>query len=161
MIDLLLSMTLLTAFLGGVTASLAPSYLSAMLPTCSTWASHHRTRNPAMALPFVGAATVTVSIALSASVLGRPLSVRYSPLFAIGGAVMVAMGTAMPLDWRMKLPMPGLSPQSDKGATSRYPSAVVSGVAMVSGTAASFPAAPASIHCLQGPFPEHSTKERL
>lgn len=152
--ELLLSTTVLAAFIGGILALLAPCCVSVMLPAYFASSFRRRTQLLSMTLVFaVGVGTVILPIALGASALSRLLNEQHAVVFSIGGALMIAAGVAMFAGWKFMLPMPsapgrrggGIGSVYSLGAFSGAASAccapVLAGVAAVSGAAASFPAA--------------------
>ncbi|MCH9731521.1 MAG: cytochrome c biogenesis protein CcdA [Actinomycetia bacterium] len=154
MSELLLGTTLLTAFLGGVVALLAPCCVSVMLPAYLATGFRHRGGVVAATLVFsVGVATVILPIGLGAVALSRLFIEQHVWVFSIGGALMIAGGLAVLTGWKPNLPMPGASSIREGsfgsayalGAFSGIASAccapVLAGVAVLSGAVASFPIA--------------------
>lgn len=152
--ELLLSTTVLAAFIGGILALLAPCCVSVMLPAYFASTFRRRTRLLSMTLVFaMGVGTVILPIALGASALSRLLNEHHAIVFSLGGAALIAAGLAMLAGWKFMLPMPsapggggnGIGSVYSLGAFSGAASAccapVLAGVAAVSGAAASFPAA--------------------
>lgn len=152
--ELLLSTTVLVAFIGGILALLAPCCASVMLPAFFASSFQRRTRLLSMTLVFAaGVATVILPIALGASAISRLLIERHALVFSIGGAVMIVVGVVMFSGWKFMLPMPssrgrggaGIGSVYSLGAFSGAASAccapVLIGIAAVSGAVASFPAA--------------------
>lgn len=152
--DLLLSTTVLVAFIGGVLALLAPCCVSVMLPAYFASSFRRRTQLLSMTLIFAaGVATVILPIALGASLLSRLLNEQHAIVFTVGGTLMIAAGVAMLAGWKFMLPMPLAPGRGDGGIRSVYTlgafsgaasaccAPVLAGVAAVSGAAASFPAA--------------------
>jgi len=152
--QLLLSGTLITAFLGGVVALLAPCCISVMLPAYFATSFHRRVQLVGMTLVFaVGIATVILPIGLGASAISRLLVGQHRTVFTIGGVLLVAAGIAMIAGWKFMLPMPGRRGGTSHGIGSVYAlglfsgaasaccAPVLAGVAALSGAAASFPVA--------------------
>ncbi|HEV8559022.1 MAG TPA: cytochrome c biogenesis protein CcdA, partial [Actinophytocola sp.] len=152
--ELLLGTTLLASFLGGVVALLAPCCVSVMLPAYLATGFRHRGGVVAATLVFgAGVATVILPIGLGATLLSRLLIDEHLWIFSIGGVLMIAGGLAVLAGWKPNLPMPGarvatkgsLGSAYVLGAFSGTASAccapVLAGVAVLSGAAASFPAA--------------------
>ncbi|WP_211883048.1 cytochrome c biogenesis CcdA family protein [Pseudarthrobacter albicanus] len=152
--DLLFGGTLLTAFLGGLVALLAPCCVSVMLP--AYLAAGFRRRTGILAATFVfaaGVATVIVPIGLGATFLVSLVSGQHVLVFSAAATAMLAGGTAMLLGWKPRLPMlPGRAPTGSgfgsvyglgvfSGAASSCCAPVLAGVAVLSGATASFPAA--------------------
>lgn len=152
--ELLLSTTVLAAFIGGVLALMAPCCVSVMLPAYFASTFRRRTQLVSMTLVFaVGVGTVILPIALGASALSRLLNEQHAVVFSIGGALMIAAGVAMLAGWKFMLPMPSSPGGGGRGVRSVYGlgvfsgaasaccAPVLAGVAAVSGAVASFPAA--------------------
>ncbi|MBO1269676.1 cytochrome c biogenesis CcdA family protein [Arthrobacter cavernae] len=152
--DLLFGGTLLTAFLGGLVALLAPCCVSVMLP--AYLATGFRRRTGILAATFVfaaGVATVIVPIGLGATALVSLVSGQHVLVFSAAATAMLAGGTAMLLGRKPRLPMlPGRAPTGGgfgsiyglgvfSGAASSCCAPVLAGVAVLSGATASFPAA--------------------
>ncbi|MDQ2706467.1 MAG: cytochrome c biogenesis protein CcdA [Actinomycetota bacterium] len=151
--ELLVGTTLLVSFLGGLVALLAPCCVSVMLP--AYLATGFRRRGGVLAASLVfgaGVATVILPIGLGAAALSR-LFLGHLAIYLTGGLLMLGAGVATLLGWAPRLPMPGgrggggegLGQAYLLGAFSGIASAccapVLAGVALLSGAAASFPAA--------------------
>jgi cytochrome c biogenesis protein CcdA len=151
--ELLLSGTVLAAFLGGVVALLAPCCVSVMLPAYFAATFRRRSRVLVMTLVFaLGVGTVILPIGLGATALSRLISGQHFAVFAIIGLLMTAGGVAMLLGWKPPIPMPAMRGGGRgaggvyllgvfSGAASACCAPVLAGVATVSGAVASFPAA--------------------
>ncbi|MFJ6894903.1 cytochrome c biogenesis CcdA family protein [Streptomyces hokutonensis] len=152
--DLLFGTTLLASFLGGMVALLAPCCVSVMLPAYLATGFRRRTGVLAATLVFAaGVATVIVPIGLGATALVSLISGHHLLVFSIGGAAMAAGGIALLVGWKPRLPMiVGRAPSGHgfgsvyglgvfSGAASSCCAPVLAGVAILSGAAASFPAA--------------------
>jgi cytochrome c biogenesis protein CcdA len=151
--DLLLSGTVLTAFLGGVVALLAPCCVSVMLPAYFAATFARRSRILAMTLVFaLGVATVILPIGLGATLISRLLVGQHFAVYSVMGLLMLAGGPAMALGWSPRMPMPGMRSSATgpggvfvlgvfSGVASACCAPVLAGVAAVSGAVASFPAA--------------------
>ncbi|TFC96776.1 MULTISPECIES: cytochrome c biogenesis protein CcdA [Cryobacterium] len=153
--QVLLSTTILAAFLGGVVALLAPCCASVMLP--AFFASSFRSRSQILGMTLVfaaGVGTIILPIAVGAAILSRILFQYHFGIFSVVGLAMVAVGVATLAGSKMMLPMPsgrgggtgigsvyGLGVFS--GAASACCAPVLAGVAALSGAASSFPAAAA------------------
>ena len=151
---LLLSTTVLAAFVGGILALVAPCCISVMLPAYFASTFRRRTQIVAMTLVFaVGVATVILPIALGATAISRLLLGQHAWVFGIGGLLMVAAGLAMLAGKSFSLPMIGGQASTDgslrsvyglgvfSGAASACCAPVLVGVAALAGASASFPAA--------------------
>jgi cytochrome c biogenesis protein CcdA len=152
--EVLLGTTLLASFLGGVVALLAPCCVSVMLPAYLSNGFRHRGGVVPATLVFgAGVATVILPIGLGATALSSLLMTRHLWIFSIGGALMIMAGAATLAGWKPNLPMPGARAAKEgsfgsayvlgafSGAASACCAPVLAGVAVLSGAAASFPAA--------------------
>lgn len=154
MSTLLLSTTVLAAFIGGVLALVAPCCISVMLPAYFASTFRRRTQIVAMTLVFAaGVATIILPIALGASILSRVLIGQHFWVFGIGGLLMVVAGLAMLSGKTWALPMFGSAGATDGSLRSVYGLGVFSGgasaccapvligMAALAGASASFPVA--------------------
>ena len=145
---------LVTSLLAGVVALLAPCCVSVMLPAYLSTVFRRPAGVIAGTLVFAaGVATVIVPIGLGASALSAAFQRWHSPLFATGGALMIAGGVAVLLGWSPKLPMPGGRASRGGGIGAAYGLGVFSGIAsaccapvligvtVLAGATGSFPAA--------------------
>ena len=152
--ELLFGTTLLASFLGGVVALLAPCCVSVMLPAYLATGFRSRGRVLAATLAFTGGlATVIVPIGLGAAAVSAAISAHHFAVYLVMGLVMCAMGAAMLVGWKVRLPMPGTRTPSGHtwraayvlGAFSGIASAccapVLAGVVVLAGASGSFPAA--------------------
>jgi cytochrome c-type biogenesis protein len=152
--EVLFGTTLLASFLGGVVALLAPCCISVMLPAYLSSGFRHRGGVVPATLVFgAGVATVILPIGLGATALSSLLMTGHLWIFSIGGALMIMAGTATLAGWKPNLPMPGARAAKEgsfgsayvlgafSGAASACCAPVLAGVAVLSGAAASFPAA--------------------
>lgn len=129
-VSLLLTSAVLVAFLGGVVALLAPCCVSVMLPAYLASGLRSRTRILTMTLVFAaGVGTLILPLALGASALSRLILGNHTPVFAVGGVLMLAGGIAMALGASFKLPMPGSAPRVGGGLGSVYVLGLFSGAA--------------------------------
>lgn len=154
MAELLLGTTLLTSFLGGLVALLAPCCVSVMLPAyLATGFRHYGGVVPATLVFGAGVATVILPIGLGATALSQLLVEQHTAVFLVGGALMLVAGLGMLVGWKPNLPMPAARaarPDSFRsayflgtfsGVASACCAPVLAGVAVLSGAAASFPVA--------------------
>jgi cytochrome c biogenesis protein CcdA len=152
--EVLFGTTLLASFLGGVVALLAPCCVSVMLPAYLSNGFRHRGGVVPATLVFgAGVATVILPIGLGATALSSLLITGHLWIFSIGGALMIMAGAATLAGWKPNLPMPGARAAKEgsfgsayvlgafSGAASACCAPVLAGVAVLSGAAASFPAA--------------------
>ena len=135
-------------------ALLAPCCISVMLPAyLTTGFRHHGGVVPATLVFGSGVATVILPIGLGATALSRLFIEQHTTVFLVGGALMLIGGVAMLTGWKPNLPMPAARaarPNSFRsayllgmfsGVASACCAPVLAGVAVLSGAAASFPAA--------------------
>lgn len=149
--DVLFGTTLVAAFFGGVVALLAPCCVSVMLP--AYFATGFSRRGGVLAATVVfsaGVATVILPIGLGAAAVSRLLAGHHGLVFGTGGILMLASGLAVLAGWKPRLPMPtGRSPAGGgygsayllgvfSGAASACCAPVLAGVALLSGSTASF-----------------------
>jgi cytochrome c biogenesis protein CcdA len=128
--DLLVGGTLLTSFLAGAVALFAPCCISVMLP--AYFASSFRRRRALVSMTFVfalGVGTVILPIALGAAGVSRLISGHHTPVFIAGAALMVAMGMATLLGWKLPIPMPGMQARAGRGPAAVWALGAFSGVA--------------------------------
>jgi cytochrome c-type biogenesis protein len=152
--DLLFGGTLLTAFLGGLVALLAPCCISVMLPAYLATGFRRRAGLLAATLIFgLGVATIIVPIGLGAAGLISLVSSQHVLVFSVAGTAMFVGGVAMLFGWKPQLPMlRGRVPTGSgyasvyglgvfSGAATSCCAPVLIGVSILSGAAASFPGA--------------------
>jgi len=151
---LLVSGTVITAFLGGLVALLAPCCISVLLPAYFATSFHRRVQLVGMTLVFAaGIATVILPVGLGASVISRFLVGQHRWVFTAGGLLLIAAGVAMVAGWKFMLPMPGRRGGTSRGvgavyglgvfsgAASACCAPVLAGVAALAGASGSFPVA--------------------
>ncbi len=151
MTALLLSTTVVAAFVGGMLALVAPCCISVMLPAFFASTFRRRTQIIAMTLVFAaGVGTVILPIALGATAVSRLLLGQHAWVFGIGGVLMIAAGLAMLAGKTFSLPMIGANSATDGSLRSVYGLGVFSGgasaccapvlvgVAALAGASASF-----------------------
>lgn len=128
--DILISTTVLAAFIGGVVALFAPCCISVMLP--AYFANTFRRRTALLGMTFVfgmGVATIILPIAFGASALTRFILGRHTAVFLVGATMMVALGITMALGWKLPIPMPGMRAQRGRGPGSVFVLGAFSGAA--------------------------------
>lgn len=128
--ELLLGTTLLASFLAGMVALFAPCCISVMLP--AYFAAGFRRRRALVAMTFVfaaGLATVILPIALGATGLSRAIQGHHRPVYLIGAALMVLLGLATLLGWKLALPMPGMRANRQRGPVAVFALGAFSGIA--------------------------------
>lgn len=151
---LLLSTTVMAAFVGGILALVAPCCISVMLPAYFASTFRRRTQIVGMTLVFAaGVGTIILPIALGATAVSRLLLGHHIWVFGIGGLLMIAAGIAMLAGKTFSLPMIGGKGATDGSLRSVYGLGVFSGgasaccapvligVAALAGASASFPVA--------------------
>ena len=152
--QVLFGTALLTSFLGGVVALLAPCCVSVMLPAYFATGFSRRTGIAAATGAFAaGVATLIVPVGLGASALSAALPAHHLLIFSIGGAAMLVGGAAVLAGWKPMLPMPSLRSPSGHGYGAAYGlglfsgiasaccAPVLAGVVVLTGSSASFGAA--------------------
>jgi len=128
--QVLFGTALLTSFLGGVVALLAPCCVSVMLPAFFATGFSRRTGIvTATAVFAAGVATLIVPIGLGASALSAALPAHHLLIFTIGGAAMLAGGAAVLAGWKPVLPVPSLRSPSGHGYAAAYGLGLFSGIA--------------------------------
>jgi cytochrome c-type biogenesis protein len=128
--QVLFGTALLTSFLAGVVALLAPCCVSVMLPAYFATGFGRRSGVAAATGVFAaGVATLIVPIGLGASALSAALPDHHLLIFSIGGALMLAGGVAVLAGWKPMLPMPALHSPSGRGYGSAYGLGLFSGIA--------------------------------
>src|SRR5579859_6042465 len=128
--QVLFGTALLTSFLGGVVALLAPCCVSVMLPAYLATGFRHRGGVLPATLVFgAGVATVILPIGLGASALSGLLVSQHLWIFSIGGLLMVAGGVAVLAGWKPNLPMPGARAARQGSFGSAYVLGAFSGAA--------------------------------
>jgi cytochrome c biogenesis protein CcdA len=128
--QVLFGTALLTSFLGGVVALLAPCCVSVMLPAYFATGFSLRTGIAAATAMFAaGVATLIVPVGLGASAVSAALPARHLLIFSIGGMLMLAGGAAVLAGWKPVLPMPALRSPSGHGYGAAYGLGLFSGIA--------------------------------
>ena len=128
--QVLFGTALLTSFLGGVVALLAPCCVSVMLPAYFATGFSRRAGIAAATGAFAaGVATLIVPIGLGASAVSAALPAHHLLIFSIGGALMLAGGVAVLAGWKPVLPMPALRSPSGHGYAAAYGLGLFSGIA--------------------------------
>src|SRR6266704_3430959 len=128
--QVLFGTALLTSFLGGVVALLAPCCVSVMLPAYFATGFSRRSGIVAATGAFAaGVATLIVPIGLGASAISAALPAHHLLIFTIGGGLMLAGGVAVLAGWKPVLPMPSLRSPSGHGYGAAYGLGLFSGIA--------------------------------
>lgn len=151
---LLVSTTVMAAFVGGVLALVAPCCISVMLPAYFASTFRRRTQIIGMTLVFAaGVGTIILPIALGATAVSRLFLGHHIWVFGIGGLLMISAGIAMLAGRTFSLPMIGGTAAKDgslrgvyalgvfSGGASACCAPVLVGVAALAGASASFPVA--------------------
>ncbi len=100
--------SVLAAVVAGSIALFAPCCISVMLP--AYFASSFQNRRLLVAMTFLfaaGVATVILPIAMGAQALRNVFITEHTPIYVIGGLLMLAFGAYTLLGGQMHLPMPG------------------------------------------------------
>jgi cytochrome c biogenesis protein CcdA len=128
--QVLFGTALLTSFLGGVVALLAPCCVSVMLPAYFATGFSRRSGIVAATGMFAaGVATLIVPIGLGASALSAALPAHHLLIFTVGGAAVLAGGAAVLAGWKPTLPMPSMRSPSGHGYGAAYGLGLFSGIA--------------------------------
>jgi cytochrome c-type biogenesis protein len=122
--------SIVAAVVAGGVALFAPCCVSVMLP--AYLASSFQNRRVLVAMTFVfaaGVATVILPIALGAQFMRRLFTAEHTPVYLIGGAVMLGLGIYVLLGGQIKLPMPGRRAGGGAGVPAVYSLGLFSGIA--------------------------------
>src|SRR6266852_8533434 len=122
--------SVLAAMIAGAIALFAPCCISVMLP--AYFASSFPNRRLLVAMTFLfaaGIATVILPIAMGASIIRQLLTTQHTPIYVIGGMLMLLLGGYVLLGGQIHLPMPGRRAGGKAGVVSVYALGVFSGVA--------------------------------
>ena len=122
--------SVLAAIIAGAIALFAPCCISVMLP--AYFASSFQNRRLLVAMTFLfaaGIATVVLPIAMGASIIRRLLTTQHTPIYVIGGILMLLLGGYVLLGGQIHLPMPGRRAGGKAGMVSVYTLGIFSGVA--------------------------------
>lgn len=122
--------SVLAAIIAGAIALFAPCCISVMLP--AYFASSFQNRRLLVAMTFLfaaGIATVVLPIAMGASIIRQLLTTQHTPIYVIGGILMLLLGGYVLLGGQIHLPMPGRRAGGKAGVVSVYTLGVFSGVA--------------------------------
>ncbi len=122
--------SVLAAIIAGAIALFAPCCISVMLP--AYFASSFQNHRLLVAMTFLfaaGIATVVLPIAIGASIIRQLLTTQHTPIYVIGGILMLLLGGYVLLGGQIHLPMPGRRAGGKAGVVSVYTLGVFSGVA--------------------------------
>ena len=122
--------SVVAAFMAGAIALFAPCCISVMLP--AYFASSFQNRSVLVAMTFLfaaGVATVILPLVMGAAVLRQLFVAQHTLVYAIGGALMLAMGVYTLMGGKMQLPMPGRRATGNAGPLGVYSLGMFSGVA--------------------------------
>jgi len=122
--------SVLAAIIAGAIALFAPCCVSVMLP--AYFASSFQNRRLLVAMTFLfaaGIATIILPIALGASILRQLLTTQHTPIYVIGGLIMLALAVYLLLGGQIHLPMPGRRAGGRAGILSVYSLGIFSGMA--------------------------------
>ena len=122
--------SLIAAVIAGAIALFAPCCISVMLPAYFAGSFQNRRLLVAMTFLFAaGVATVILPIAMGAAVLRRILIAGHTPIYLVGGALMLGLAAYTLLGGQLHLPMPGRRAGGKAGPLGVYSLGVFSGVA--------------------------------
>jgi len=128
--ELLLSASLVAAFIAGVAALFAPCCITVLLP--SYFASIFRERSKVFLMTFIfflGILAVFLPMGLGAAILGQVFSRYHNMIFGIGGSFLIVMGIILLIGKHFSLPFQ-VSPSLKKhNAISVFSLGIFSGVA--------------------------------
>ncbi|RKF35734.1 cytochrome C biogenesis protein [Paraburkholderia fungorum] len=122
--------SVIAAFIAGMIALFAPCCISVMLP--AYFASSFQNRSKLVAMSFIfaaGVATVILPLVMGAVVLRELFVTQHTPVYLIGGSLMLGMAAFTLLGGKLQLPMPGRSASGGAGPISIYSLGMFSGVA--------------------------------
>ena len=149
--QILVGTTVVASFLAGVVALFAPCCVSVMLP--AYLATGVKRRRGLIAMTFVfaaGVGAVILPIAFGATALSRVINGQHTIVYSVMAVVMISMGAAMVVGWRLPIPMVGVRAGAGRGPGSAFVlgafsgvataccAPVLAGVVALSGAAASF-----------------------
>src|SRR5260370_31764765 len=113
--------SVIAALIAGMIALFAPCCISVMLP--AYFASSFRNRSKLVAMSFIfaaGVATVILPLVMGAVVLRELFVTQHTPLYVIGGSLMLGMAVYTLLGGKLQLPMPGRAATTGAGPPSIY-----------------------------------------
>ncbi|MDT8840151.1 cytochrome c biogenesis protein CcdA [Paraburkholderia fungorum] len=122
--------SVIAAFIAGMIALFAPCCISVMLP--AYFASSFQNRSKLVAMSFIfaaGVATVILPLVMGAVVLRELFVTQHTPVYLIGGSLMLGMAAFTLLGGKLQLPMPGRAASAGAGPISIYSLGMFSGVA--------------------------------
>ncbi len=128
--ELLLSASIVAAFIAGVAALFAPCCITVLLP--SYFASIFRERRKVFLMTFIfflGILTVFLPIGLGAAVLGRIFSRYHNIIFGIGGVFLTILGIILLTGRHFSLPFRVNSSLKKHNAVSVFSLGIFSGIA--------------------------------
>lgn len=122
--------SVVAATIAGVIALFAPCCISVMLPAYFAGSFQNRGLLVAMTFLFAaGIATVILPLAMGASALRQLFTEQHTPIYVIGGLLMLALGAYTLLGGQLHIPVPGRRAGGKGGPLSVYSLGVFSGVA--------------------------------
>ncbi len=128
--ELLLSASIVAAFIAGIAALFAPCCITVLLP--SYFASIFRERRKVFLMTFIfflGILAVFLPLGLGAAALGRFFSQYHNTVFGIGGIFLVALGLVILLGKHFSLPFQVHSGLKKHSAASVFTLGIFSGIA--------------------------------
>src|SRR5260370_14843525 len=108
--------SVIAAFLAGMIALFAPCCISVMLP--AYFASSFRNRSKLVAMSFIfaaGVATVILPLVMGAVVLRELFVTQHTPLYVIGGSLMLGMAGDTFFGGQLPFPLPGRAAATGAG----------------------------------------------
>src|SRR6266851_2949573 len=100
--------SVLAAVIAGAIALFAPCCISVMLPAYFASAFQNRRLLVAMTFLFAaGVATVILPIVMGAAIVRRLLTTQHTPIYVLGGVLMLGLAIYLVLGGQIHLPMPG------------------------------------------------------
>ncbi|MEK7548001.1 MAG: cytochrome c biogenesis CcdA family protein [Patescibacteria group bacterium] len=128
--ELLLSASIVAAFIAGVAALFAPCCITVLLP--SYFASIFRERHKIFLMTFIfflGILTVFLPIGLGAAALGQIFSRYHNTIFAIGGIFLIILGVILLTGQHFSMPFRMNSSLKKHNALSVFSLGIFSGIA--------------------------------
>ena len=122
--------SVLAAVIAGMIALFAPCCISVMLPAYFAGSFQNRRLLVAMTFLFAGGiATIILPLALGASFLRQLMTAQHTPIYVIGGVLMLALALYVLLGGQIHLPMPGRRIGGKVSVLSVYSLGIFSGIA--------------------------------
>lgn len=122
--------SVVAAVVAGMIALFAPCCISVMLP--AYFASSFQNRGLLVAMTFLysaGIATIILPLALGAAALRQLITIGHTPIYLVGGLLMLGLAAYTVLGGQVHLPMPGREASGNTGPLGVYSLGVFSGIA--------------------------------